>query len=37
MRRLQTQVDRRRNRLGGEQGIGEFEEGISAALEAVVK
>jgi hypothetical protein len=37
MRRLQAQVDRRRDRFGGEQGVGEFEEGISAAVEAVVE
>jgi hypothetical protein len=37
MRRLQAQVDRRRERLRGEQGVGEFEEGIGAATEAAVE
>jgi len=37
MRRLQAQVDRRRYRLSGEEGVGELEEGVSAAVEAVVE
>ncbi len=37
MRRLQAQVHRRRDLLGGEEGIGEFEEGVSAAMEAAVE
>jgi hypothetical protein len=37
MRRLQAQVDWRRDLLGAEEGIGEFEEGVSAAMEAVVE
>jgi hypothetical protein len=37
MRRLQAQVDWRRYRLCGEEGVGEFEEGVSAAMEAVVE
>jgi hypothetical protein len=30
-------VDWRRDLLGGEEGVGEFEEGVSAAMEAVVE
>jgi hypothetical protein len=37
MRRLQAQVDWRRDRLCREEGISEFEEGVSAAMEAVVE
>jgi hypothetical protein len=37
MRSLQAQMDRRRDRFRGEQSVGEFEEGISAAAEAVVE
>ena len=37
MRRLQAQMDRRRDRFRGEQSVGEFEEGISAAVEALVE
>jgi len=37
MRRLQAQVDWRRDRLCGEEGVGKFEEGVSAAMEAVVE
>jgi hypothetical protein len=37
MRRLQAQVDWRRDCLCAEEGVGEFEEGLSAAMEAVVE
>ena len=37
MRRLQAQVDWRRDCLCAEKGVGEFEEGLSAAMEAVVE
>jgi len=37
MRRLQAQVDWRRYHLCGEEGVGEFEEGVSATMEAVVE
>jgi hypothetical protein len=37
VRRLQAQVDWRRDLLGGEERIGEFEERVSAAMEAVVE
>jgi hypothetical protein len=32
VRRLQAQVDWRRDLLSGKEGIGEFEEGVSAAM-----
>jgi hypothetical protein len=35
MRRLEAQVSGRRNgTIGGEDGVGEFEEGVGAAVEA---
>jgi len=37
MRRLQAQVHWRRDWLCGEEGIGEFEEGVGAAVKAVVE
>ena len=37
VRRLQAQVDWRRDRLRCEDGVGELEEGVSAAMELVVK
>src|SRR5215204_1682012 len=38
MRYLQTQVGRRRGAtIGGEDGVGEFEEGVSPAVEAFVE
>ncbi len=37
MGRLETQVDRRRYGLGGEEGVGEFEEGVGPAVETLVE
>jgi hypothetical protein len=37
VRRLQAQVNWRRECLCGEEGVGEFEEGVSAAMKAVVE
>jgi hypothetical protein len=37
VRRLQTRVDRRREDTGREDGIGEFEERIGAAIETLVE
>jgi hypothetical protein len=37
MRRLQAQVHWRRYCLCAEEGVGEFEEGVSAAMEAFVE
>jgi len=37
MRRLQAQVDWRRYCFCAEEGVGEFEEGVSAAMEAFVE
>ena len=37
VRRLQAQVDWRGYRLRGEEGVGELEEGIGTAMEAVVE
>jgi hypothetical protein len=37
VRRLQAQVDWRGDRLRGEEGVGELEEGIGATMEAVVE
>jgi hypothetical protein len=37
MRRLQAQVDWRGDLLSGEEGVGEFEEGVSAAMEAAIE
>jgi hypothetical protein len=37
MGRPQAQVHRRRGRLRAEEGIGEFEEGVGAAMEAAVE
>jgi hypothetical protein len=37
VRRLQAQVHWRRDCLCGEESVGEFEEGVSAAMEAVVE
>ena len=37
MRRLQAQVHWRRDWLCGEKSVGEFEEGVSAAMEAAVE
>jgi len=37
VRRLQAQVDWRRDRLRCEDGVGEFEEGVRTAMEAVVE
>jgi hypothetical protein len=33
----QAQVDRRRNRAGGEQGVGQLEERVGSAVEAPVE
>jgi hypothetical protein len=37
MRRLEAEVDWRSDSLGGEESVGEFEEGISPALETLVE
>jgi hypothetical protein len=37
MRRLQAQVDWRGDLLSGEEGISEFEEGVSATMEAAIE
>jgi hypothetical protein len=37
MRRLQAQVNWRRDCLCAEEGVDEFEEGVSAAMKAVVE
>src|SRR5215216_817895 len=37
VRRLQAEVGQRADRLGGQQGIAEFEQGVSAAREAAVQ
>jgi hypothetical protein len=37
MRRFETQVDRRREAIRGEDGVGELEEGVAPAVEALVE
>jgi len=37
MRRLEAEVDGRRDSLGAEESVGELEEGISPAVETLVE